>query len=504
MGKTTVWILGDQLLEKHPAPAQAADKESTRILLIESAARARKLPYQRKKLVLLFSAMRHYAQALRDAGYDVDYVQAEDFAAGLAQHVAQYRPGRLLTMAASSYQGRRFQAGLEARLGLPVTVLPNTQFLIGRYNPIPDPEAEKRYVMENFYRAMRRHFDLLMEGDEPAGGRWNFDAENRKKLPADKEPPPPLTFAPDAITEAVMAEVAAMPGGVGTAEGFAYGVTRADALAALDDFVAQRLAEFGDYEDALTRRSHVVYHSQLSPYLNLGLLEPLETARAAAAAFEAGRAPLNAVEGFVRQIIGWREFMAWQYWRQMPGMLQQNAWGAERPLPGLVWTGETEMACLRFAVERALDTGYNHHIERLMLLSNFFMLCGVNPRLVNDWFSALYIDAADWVMPPNVIGMGLNADDGLTATKPYIAGANYINKMGDHCGGCRYDPKQRLGRDACPFNALYWHFVLAHEERLRANPRTSRAVWGLRHLDTAERQGVRRQAQAFIASLYEA
>jgi deoxyribodipyrimidine photolyase-related protein len=500
MPKTVVWIPGDQLLAAHPALA-LTNKDEARVLLIESRARTIRQPYQRKKLVLLFSAMRHYAAELREQGYEVDLIQAGSFSAGLQQHMARHRPQRLLTMAASAYAGRQFQERLAQQLDLAVEILPNTQFLVGRYDPIPDPEPGKRYVMENFYRAMRRHIDLLMEGDEPAGGRWNFDAENRKKLPREDQPPQPLSFAPDALTRQVMGEVAALPNGIGEVEGFDYAVSRAGALAAFEDFLTHRLAGFGDYEDALTRRSHAVYHSLLSPYLNIGLLEPLELATSVAQAYQAGKAPLNAAEGFIRQVIGWREFMYWQYWRQMPDMLAQNAWDAQRELPGFAWSGQTEMACLRYAINRALETGYNHHIERLMLLSNFFMLAGVNPRLANDWFMALYIDAYDWVMPPNVIGMGLNADGGVTATKPYIASANYINKMGDHCRDCRFDPRSRHGEDACPFNFLYWNFVLEHEERLAANPRTSRMVWGLKHLDTAERTAVRNEARNFLTSL---
>jgi deoxyribodipyrimidine photolyase-related protein len=431
----------------------------------------------------------------------VDHVQASSFQAGLHDHVARHKPAALLTMAASSYAGRRFQNDLQATLGLPVTVLPNTQFLVGRHNPIPHPAAGRRYVMETFYRAMRRHFDLLMDGGEPVGGRWNYDAENRRRLPAGVQPPAPPSFEPDAITLEVMAEVAALPSGIGRVDGFDYAVTQAEATAALDDFLARRLPDFGDYEDAMTERSHALYHSLLSPYLNLGLLEPLMLAQAAEQSYLAGRAPLNAVEGFIRQIIGWREFMYWQYWRQMPQLLSQNAWDAQRPLPEFVWTGETDMACLRHAIGRALDTGYNHHIERLMLLCNFFMLAGVNPRAVNDWFLSVYIDAYDWVMPPNVIGMGLNADGGLTSTKPYIASANYVKRMSDHCAGCCYDSEKRHGEGACPFNALYWNFILTHEERLRANPRTSRNVLGLRHLDEAERAAVRAHAELLLSRL---
>jgi deoxyribodipyrimidine photolyase-related protein len=333
------------------------------------------------------------------------------------------------------------------------------------------------------------------------GGQWNYDQENRRPLPKEKEPPADLHFEPDAVTREIMAEAADWPPGVGESDSFGYAVTRQQALAVFDHFLQYRLADFGAYEDAMSARSHSLYHSLLSPYLNLGLLEPLELIRGAEQAYADGRAPLNSVEGFIRQILGWREFIYWQYWRQMPGMMQQNSWGAERPLPEFFWTGETEMACLRHALSRALATGYNHHIERLMLLSNFMMLAGINPAVANNWFLSVYIDAYDWVMPPNVIGMGLNADDGRTATKPYIASANYINKMSDHCAGCRFNHRTRHGADACPFNFLYWNFLLTHEERLRANPRLGRNVLGLRHLDDEERAAVRSQAADFLEGL---
>jgi deoxyribodipyrimidine photolyase-related protein len=241
----------------------------------------------------------------------------------------------------------------------------------------------------------------------------------------------------------------------------------------------------------------------LSPYLNIGLLEPLQLARAAEQAYQDGRAPLNSVEGFVRQIIGWREYMAWQYWRLLDIWPESNAWEAHRPLPDFFWHGETEMACLRSAIQRSLETGYTHHIERLMVLSNFCLLAGVEPLEVNDWFLTCFVDGYEWVMPPNVLGMGLNADGGRTATKPYIASANYINKMSDYCAGCRYDRKARTGPDACPFNLLYWNFLLEHEQRLRANPRMGNAVLGLRYLDEEERERVQAQASAFLKVIGE-
>lgn len=501
MTQPTIWILGNQLLKAHPALVDRPASE-VRVLLIESHAKTHQLPYQRKKLVLLFSAMRHYAARLRRAGYQVDYRQAASFTEGLKAHVAEFAPRELVMMASTDYHGRVYQqTRLADIVGCPVTVLPNTQFLIAQHNPIPQPEPDKRYVLEHFYRDMRRHFGVLMDGDEPVGGAWNYDHENRRPLPKKETPPPDNIFPPNELTQAVMQEVEEAGHGVGTAVGFAYAVTHEQAEQAADQFFAQRFAKFGPYEDALTQRSHSLYHSMLSPYLNLGLLEPLPLIRRAEQAYVAGEAPLNSVEGFIRQLLGWREFIYWQYWRQMPGMKQKNGWQATRPLPDFFWTGETEMACLRHALQRAIATGYNHHIERLMLLSNFCLLAGINPAVVNDWFTALYIDAYEWVMPPNVIGMALNADGGLTATKPYIASANYINKMGDFCQGCAFDHKQRVGERACPFNFLYWHFILEHEQTLRANPRLGKNVLGLRYLDEAERTAVRAQAAAFLAEL---
>jgi deoxyribodipyrimidine photolyase-related protein len=356
--------------------------------------------------------------------------------------------------------------------------------------------------MEHFYRRMRRQFDVLLTPDsEPAGGKWNYDAENRKRLPRGVEPPPVSVFEPDDITLEVVAEVESAGHGLGSVRDFGLAVTREQALAALDDFLANRLTDFGPYEDAMSKDHAVLYHSMLSPYLNIGLLEPLELVRAAEKVYQAGGASINSVEGFVRQILGWREYIHWQYWRLMPELMEANAWNAQRPVPQFFWDGQTEMNCLRHAIHRAIHTGYNHHIERLMLLCNFCLLAGIRPTAVNDWFLSLYIDAYEWVMAPNVMGMGLNADGGLVATKPYIASANYINRMSDYCRSCRYDRKQRTGKDACPFNFLYWSFLLENEAMLRANPRLGRNVLGLRHLDAGDREAVRGQARSFLQEL---
>ena len=501
----SVWILGDQLLDPHPALVAAegmAPQDEIRVVLVESAARLERLPYQRKKLVLLLSAMRHYAEELRAAGYTVDYVAAASVVAGLRQHVEQWHPERLVTMAAAEYRGRRLQQERLAHLlGVPVTVIPNTQFLVGRHDPFPAPT--RKVILENFYRALRRHFCLLVdERGEPVGGAWNFDRENRKPLPrAGLIAPPPLSFAPDEVTVTVQREVAARQQGVGTVAGFDLAVTRTQAEAACDDFLQHRLPDFGAYEDAMSRESVVLFHSLLSPYLNIGLLDPLDLAQRAEAEYRAGRAPLNSVEGFIRQVVGWREYVYWQYWRLMPGLLAANAWEHHRPLPGFFWDGQTEMNCLRHVVNRVLDGGYSHHIERLMIICNFCLLVGIDPAAVNDWFLACYVDAYEWVVTPNVIGMGLNADAGQIATKPYVASANYINKMSDYCRGCRFDPRKRTGEEACPYNILYWNFLIEHEAALRANPRLGPAVLGLARVAPEERVAIRGQAAEFLATL---
>lgn len=502
---TTVWILGDQLLKDHPALDQALSlwgKNQVVVLMIESQARADRLPYHRWKLTLLFSAMRHYAQTLQEDGFRVDYRAAPTTRSGISQHLEDYSPDAILTMAASEARGRRYQHNLESVFNLPTTVLPNTQFLSGRYNPFPDPKPGKRIIQEQFYRRMRVHFDLLMGGDgEPLGGEWNYDKLNRKRLPKDDKPAGRIRFEPDTITHQVMADLSRSSHATGSFESFDLAVTHEQAKQAANDFFDHRLANFGPYEDAMSADHAILYHSHLSPYLNLGLLDPLQLAMEAEARHHAGEAPLNSVEGFIRQIIGWREYIYWQYWRLKPENLVSNFWAAQRPLPEMFWDGDTRMNCLYKVINRALTHGYTHHIERLMILCNFFNLAGVDPDAVNDWFLSTFIDAYEWVMLPNVYGMGLFADGGKIATKPYLASANYINKMSDYCQGCTFDRKRRTGKNACPFNTLYWNFLLKHEGKLRSIPRMSTSLLGLRHLDEAERKRVQQSAETFLDNL---
>lgn len=488
MTKNLVWILGDQLLKDHPALADADV-----VVLVESQALIQRRPYHPRKLTLLLSAMRHYAVYLTEAGYEVDYIKDQSTLAGLQQAVKRHQPQKITTMAASAYHGRQWQqVTLSKALEMPVDVLPNSQFLVNQFQPDVDPN--KKVIMEYFYRDMRRHFDILIEADgEPTGGQWNFDKDNRASLPKKASPPALPSFEPDSMTREVMEQVGC--------HDFDLAVTHSDAAVAFDDFLQHRFALFGKYEDAMSHEHATLWHSVLSPYLNIGLLEPQEMVKSAVKAYQAGDAPINSVEGFIRQILGWREFMYWQYWRLMPDLLEMNAWEAHRTVPEFFWSGQTDMNCLRQVLGRVKQTGYAHHIERLMLLSNFAILTGLNPFEVNEWFLSLFIDAYDWVMAPNVIGMGLNADGGIIATKPYVASANYINKMGDYCKHCPLNHKSRTGDDACPFNFLYWNFLIKHEEKLRSNPRLGRNVLGLRHLDDEEREAVQAQADAFLNAL---
>jgi len=502
----SVWILGDQLVQHHPALVAAEaeyGRENVRIVLIESTERLEHLPYQRKKIVLLLSAMRHYVQELQISGYNVDYVQAHSFVVGLQRHLQRHSSAHLFVMAASEYDTRQMQhQELALLLNLPVKVVPNTQFLVEQYNPNPHPHPGKHYIMETFYRAMRSHFHLLIEENgTPVGGKWNYDEMNRKPLPQQFEVPPPPSYEPDTITREVMQQVADFKHGLGSVDGFDLAVTREDAQKALHDFIAFRLNDFGPYEDAMSTRESALYHSQLSPYMNIGLLESLDIVQAAETAYHQGHASLNSVEGFIRQVIGWREFMYWQYWQQMPTLRTSNTWQAKRPLPLLFWTGQTDMNCLKHVITRVLDSGYSNHIERLMIVCNFCLLAGVDPAAVAEWFLACYFDAYEWVVLPNVIGMGLNADGGKIATKPYIASANYINRMSDYCGTCRYSPKQRTGPDACPYNSLYWNFLIENETALRANPRAGQNVLGLRHISTAQRETIHEEAAQFLTAL---
>lgn len=498
----SIWILGDQLTLKHPALEKAKDENNTEnlvLLMIESASRVRRKRYHAKKLILLFSAMRHYAECLQNQGITVDYRIAKDMTSAIDEHIREYKPQSMIVMTASSIRGQEYQRRLQNRIGVPLEILPNSMFLSNRYDPYSEMSADETVRQESFYREIRQHYKLLMdEGGKPLGGQWNFDKQNRKKLPEGIDIPERIRFEPDEITQEVMKSVPERFPWAEPVEYFDLAVTHKEAEQAAEDFFQHRLKHFGTYEDAMTQRDDVLFHSMLSPYLNLGLLDPLNLAKGAEELYHNGEVEINNVEGFIRQVVGWREYMQWQYQRLMPGLAEGNYFDDHNPLPEFFWTGETDMNCLKHVIRRAINDGYAHHIERLMIISNYCLLSGIMPLEVLDWFQSLFIDAYDWVMLPNVMGMGLYADGGRVGTKPYISSANYINKMGDYCWDCTYDHNKRTGEKACPFNFLYWNFLLEHEETLRENHRMARTLYNLKYLDEEERSTVRKNTQKYI------
>ena len=395
--------------------------------------------------------------------------------------------------------------GWQARFGLPVEILPDDRFLCGIDEFRNWARGREPLVMEFFYRDMRRRHDVLMDWGEPAGARWNYDRDNRRFPPRDLEYAARRAFTPDATTREVLALVAARFGDhFGDLDGFAWPVTRAQGLAALERFVAFALPGFGDYQDAMVEGEDLLNHSALAAAMNCGLILPREAIDAAEAAFRRGAAPLNAVEGYVRQILGWREYVRGLYWLDMPGFADANALGATRPLPDFYWTAETEMRCLHVAVDQTRRHAYAHHIQRLMVLGNFAMLAGVDPRAISDWFLVVYADAYEWVELPNVVGMSQYADGGRLGSKPYAAGGAYIDRMSDHCGRCRYDVKVKTGPGACPFNALYWDFLARHEARFADNPRLRDVYRNWARMSPARRREYRDSAAAFLDTLVPA
>jgi deoxyribodipyrimidine photolyase-related protein len=540
----TVWVLGDQL---HPDAGPLADRSpgDERVLLVESRGFARRMPYHPQKLTLVFAAMRHFRDDLRAAGYEVEYRQAETFAGALDAHFADHPDDRLRVMEPASRGAadrlRKLVADAAGEAGR-LTLVENDLFCCS-----PDefdarfPEAIPR--QETFYRWMRRETGYLMEQSDsesdsrPAGGEWNYDEQNRQFPPADYEfPDPPAfdatettrevadwvrdefeTWGEDAIVGVADADPPDAPSTDLTdfadeeraddvneecaddatesddADRFRWPVTREQALDALDRFVTERLPEFGPYQDAMVARSWSGNHALLSPALNLGLLRPEEVLERAIAAYEADEAPIESVEGFVRQVLGWREFVRHAYRRRMPEMADANHLDATRDLPPLYYDGETEMHCLETVVGRVRDRGYSHHIERLMILSNFALTFGADPHELNRWFHFGYVDAYHWVTTPNVVGMGTFATDALS-TKPYAASANYVDEMSDFCADCPYDPDRTTGEEACPFNALYWDFLAENEDVLRENHRMGLTYHNLDRKDEAELDAVRERA----------
>jgi deoxyribodipyrimidine photolyase-related protein len=483
-----VFVLGDQLTTQ-VGPLARATPEDTVVLIVESVERGAALPYHKQKLALIYSAMRHFARELEAQGFGVCYRRAHRWTDGIQAHLREFPGAKLEMMEPTDYGVREpLQMAIE-NAGGTLEVVENELWLSGKEDWARFTKGRKQWRMEYFYRQLRERTGWLMDGPQPIGGRFNFDAENRDPPPRDHRFPPKLTLAPDALTLETFAWVEqTFPDHFGSLEGFNWPVTRAQALEALEHFLDHRLAGFGPYEDAMLSGENQLYHSLISPAMNLGLLTAREVCEAALE--RASEVPLQSLEGFIRQVLGWREFMHHVYDVLMPGLHDANALEHHAALPDLYWTGETKMRCLSSSVKQLLETGHTHHIQRLMVLGNFALLLGVSPQAVNEWFLLGYVDAYDWVVTPNVVGMSQHAMLDRFTSKPYIAGGAYINRMGDYCGGCAYNPKLSSGATACPFTTLYWDFIHRHAARFQKNPRMGMVVNAWRKRDPEDRRAI--------------
>ena len=473
----TVWILGDQLRRDTGALAGVRPGEA-RVLMVESDRKVGSGRWHRQRLHFVWASMRRFAEELRVEGFAVDYHHAPSLRAGFAAHNAEFKPARVTAMSPMSFDGRAMLEELD------VNVIANDQFLCSAEAFATWAGGRTNLKMEDFYRSQRQRLNILMDGDKPVGGTWNYDAENREPPPKDgRSWPSPIVEPLDAIDARVITDIARRaPDAFGSSFDGLWATTRTGALARLQQFIDEVLPLFGPHEDAVLSSEWKLAHSMLSPYLNVGLLHPREVVDAAHDAFNEGRIPIASAEGFIRQIIGWREYVWGLYWLWMPEYRELNALNADQPLPVSFTGGETQMACVSHTVKAIDERAWAHHIERLMILGNLALTSGVRPGAIVEWMWKSFIDGAEWVMVPNVIGMALYADGGRMSTKPYASGGAYINKMSDHCSDCRYDPKKRIGEHACPFTTLYWDFLARNEPALRSNHRLGNQLGSMRKL----------------------
>lgn len=506
--RNLVLVLGDQL-DAESAAIDGFDPARDRIWMAEVAGEARHVWSHKARIALFLAAMRHHAETLRARHWPVDYLRLDEhpferLAEALAASLAHYRPERVVCVEPGEWRVLAMLQDSCAAADTPLELRTDRHFMLEREEFASWARGRTQLRMEHFYRWMRKRSGILMEGGQPVGGTWNFDKENRANFKrSGPDPlPAPRSFAPDRITVEVLELVERrFPGHPGQLAAFDWPVTEAQAQAALTDFIEHRLPLFGRYQDAMWQGEPWLYHARISAALNLKLLTPQSAIAAAENALREGLAPLASVEGFIRQVLGWREFIRGVYWRDMPGLASANHFSHHRALPQWFWTGETPMNCLRDTIGQTLKFGYAHHIQRLMITGNFALLAGIEPRQVADWYLAVYVDAVEWVEHPNVLGMALFANGGRFTSKPYVASGAYVKRMSNYCANCRFSPAKRHGPDACPFTTLYWNFIDRHRQTLLANPRTTLMARNLDRLDEAERQAIRAHAAVLMNTL---
>ena len=502
--RSLIVVLGDQL-DLDAAAFDAFDASVDAVWMAEVAEESTHVWSTKPRTALFLAAMRHFALALQAAKRPLHYTRMDEpgnagsLAAQLQADIQRLKPGRLVMTAPGDWRVLQAIKGVAHANGLALDIHEDRHFFSSVADFAAHAKGRKSLRMEYFYREQRKRHRILMEGDEPVGGQWNFDADNREAFGAagPGAVPPRAHFKPDAVTREVIALVntrfVAHPGRL---DSFAWPVTRAQALQSLQSFIQERLPLFGRFQDAMWPGDPWLYHAHLSAALNLKLLNPREVVAAAEAAHRSGHAPLASVEGFIRQILGWREYVRGVYWTQMPDYLERNALDAQQDLPAWFWTGATDMACLRDALTQTLEHGYANHIQRLMVTGLYTLMLGVKPQQVHGWYLAAYVDAVEWVELPNSLGMSQYADGGVMGSKPYIATGKYIQRMSPHCKGCRYDPAQRSGDSACPFTTLYWDFLMRHEKLLAKNPRMALQVKNVVRLTDVQKQAVLERAAA--------
>ena len=500
-------ILGDQL-SATVSSLEGCDESRDIILMCEVREEATYVKHHKKKIAFLFSAMRHFARQLQEEGHRVLYLKLDDeknaisFKLALKFALTQHKVDRIVVTHPGEYRVLTDILSWESTFGIPVDVLPDNRFLCSLDEFALWADGRNKLRMEYFYREMRKKHAILMNGNKPVGGQWNYDPENRKPPKKGLEISAPYHNEPDQITCDVIDLVNyQFDDHFGDLEPFFLAVTRDQALAALDQFINQRLWNFGDYQDAMIQGEPWMYHSHISFYLNCGLLLPLECVRVAEDAYHQGKVPLSATEGFIRQIIGWREYVRGIYWLKMPDYKKVNYFNAKRDLPDFYWTANTKMNCLQQCVLETKQNAYAHHIQRLMVLGNFALVAGIDPAQINEWFLIVYADAYEWVELPNVSGMILFADGGYLASKPYAAGGSYINKMSDYCKNCSYNVSKKTGPDACPFNYLYWDFLVRNRDKLASNHRIGMMYRIYDRMDGSRRDEIEDNSNEFLSSL---
>ncbi|MDM7460318.1 MAG: cryptochrome/photolyase family protein [bacterium] len=502
--RNLVLILGDQL-DRRSAALDGFDPAHDAVWMAEVAEEATHVWSHKARIAIFLSAMRHYRDWLRRQGYTVHYHALDDpanggsFASELKRAVRQHQPQKLIVVEPGEWRVLQSLEQTAHQLGVPLEIRTDRHFLSTIDEFKRHAAARKQLRLEYFYREMRQRTGIMMDGKRPWGGAWNYDAENRQAF-GKQGPglvPQPISFAPDAITQEVIRLVETrFPNHPGSLSAFDWAVTPEQAEQALDDFIENRLPLFGPYQDAMWAGEPYLYHSRLSSAINLKLLDPRVAIERAIDAYRQKHAPLPSVEGFVRQLVGWREYIRGVYWLYMPAYLESNALNAQANLPDFYWTGATDMNCLRETIGQTLKHGFAHHIQRLMITGLYALLLGVHPKQVHAWYLAIYVDAVEWVELPNVYGMSQFADGGLMASKPYIASGKYIQRMSNYCASCRYQPEKSVGADACPFTTLYWDFLMRHEAALENHPRLGQQIRNLRRLSAADRQAIRAQAES--------